>query len=139
VQPIPRKLVGPQTITPSAAAGRPRARNRTRVTGKADDAAVTATSYAAATESCSTTNNAILICRDNCGCSFRGQHRHTTQPSVADQSPSGRITFVRNPSTSTSRIVSALFRRMSAQASGVWKALCGVTISRPVSQGSRRR
>ena len=55
------------------------------------------------------------------------------------QSLPGGMTLVRSPSTRTSRIVSALFTRMSSQASGVWKALWGVTTSRPSSQGSRAR
>jgi hypothetical protein len=55
------------------------------------------------------------------------------------QSASGGITFVRFPSTSTSRIVSAPLRRMSSQASGVWKAMWGVTTSRPRSQPSPAR
>lgn len=62
------------------------------------------------------------------------------KPSAAlYQSSSGRITFDERPSSSTSRIVSALLRRISAQASGVWKALCGVMITRPSSQASLRR
>ena len=55
------------------------------------------------------------------------------------QSASGGTTLVRSPSTSTSRMVSVLLRRMSSQASGVWKAMCGVMTSLPVSHSSRAR
>ena len=49
------------------------------------------------------------------------------------------MTLVRRPSTSTSRIVSALFSRMSSHAWGVWKALCGVmSVNGDTASGATR-